>query len=131
MSLRCKTVFVALAESEDNKLKIFYQQLFEQDPVVEIPNVYAEFQLPGLRLGLFHPNSERQTEFAALSSGGMSFCIEVEELEGAITHLTAIGYPPPGQIQQASHGREIYAYDPCGDRLILHETTKNFNHPHD
>ncbi len=121
MGLRCKTVFVALADREDNRLQYFYQQLLEQDPVVNIPNVYAEFQLPGLCLGLFHPKADHQAEFVASSSGGMSLCIEVEDLEAAIAHLSAIGYPPPGQIQHASHGREIYAYDPCGDRLILHE----------
>lgn len=121
MGLRCKTVFVALADAEDNRLLHFYQCLFEQDPVVNIPNVYAEFHLPGLRLGLFHPKADHQTEFAASSSGGMSVCIEVEDLEAAIAHLAAIGYTPPAQIQQASHGREIYAYDPRGNRLILHE----------
>ncbi|MBD0267928.1 MAG: VOC family protein, partial [Cyanobacteria bacterium Co-bin8] len=47
---------------------------------------------------------------------------EVVDLEGAIAHLTTLGYPPPGPVMIASHGREIYAYDPDGNRLILHQS---------
>jgi hypothetical protein len=125
MSLQCSAIFVALADWEESKLKVFYQALFEQDPSMDIPQVYAEFQLPGFRLGLFNPKVAHRTEFVAQSSGGMSLCLEVENLETAIAHLTHLGYPPPGHIQQASHGREIYAYDPCGNRLILHESGRD------
>jgi predicted enzyme related to lactoylglutathione lyase len=125
MSLRCKDVFVALADWDGSTLKAFYQALFGQKPSVEIPQVYAEFQLPGLRLGLFNPKKPHRDEFVSSSSGGMSLCLEVEDLEEAITHLINLGYPPPDQIRQASHGREIYAYDPCGNRLILHESRKD------
>jgi hypothetical protein len=51
----------------------------------------------------------------------MSLCLEVEDIYGAIAHLTAIGYPPPGSLMTTSHGREIYGYDPDGNRLILHQ----------
>jgi predicted enzyme related to lactoylglutathione lyase len=122
MNLRCKAVFVALADCDRGTLKAFYQALFGQGPSVEIPQVYAEFHLPGLRLGLFTPQEIHRDEFVSSSSGGMSLCLEVEDLEAAIAHITQLGYPPTGQIQQASHGREIYAYDPCGNRLILHES---------
>jgi predicted enzyme related to lactoylglutathione lyase len=123
MGLRCKTVFIAFADEDIHALKVFYQRLFEENPVVDIPNVYAEFQLPGLRLGLFKPKAGHEAEFGLLSSGGMSLCIEVEDLETAIAHITALGYLPPGLIQPASHGREIYAYDPSGNRLILYEAS--------
>jgi predicted enzyme related to lactoylglutathione lyase len=121
MNLRCRAVFVALADSDRGKLNAFYQALFGQKPSVEIPQVYIEFQLPGLRLGIFNPKEAHRDEFISPSSGGMSLCLEVEDLEEAIAHVARLGYPPPGQIQQASHGREIYAFDPCGNRLILHE----------
>jgi hypothetical protein len=52
----------------------------------------------------------------------MSLCLEVSDLEDAIAHITALGFPPPGEILTASHGREIYAYDPDGNRLILHQS---------
>jgi hypothetical protein len=59
--------------------------------------------------------------------------LEVEQLEGAIaaieqayleTPLTAFDHLLPGEIIAASHGREVYAYDPAGNRLILHEALK-------
>jgi hypothetical protein len=53
---------------------------------------------------------------------GMSLCIEVESLEATIAHLTDLGCPPPGEVITASHGREIYAYDPEGNWLILHQS---------
>ena len=121
MGLAKKGVFVAIADLDGHTLKNFYQALLEQDPIVDIPNVYTEFALEGLRIGLFKPSNTHQREFESLSSGSMSLCIEVENIESAIAHLTTLGYPPPGQIQQASHGREIYAYDPQGNRLIIHE----------
>jgi len=43
-------------------------------------------------------------------------------LKEAIAYLTSLGYPPPGEITTASHGREIYAYDPMNNRLILHQS---------
>jgi predicted enzyme related to lactoylglutathione lyase len=122
MGLQCSAVFVALADWDGGKLNAFYQALFGQKPSVEIPQVYIEFQLPGIRLGIFNPKAAHRAEFVSSSSGGMSLCLEVEDLEEAIAHLTNLGYPPPDEIQSASHGREIYAYDPCGNRLILHES---------
>ncbi|NES94508.1 MAG: VOC family protein [Desertifilum sp. SIO1I2] len=99
----------------------FYGQLLNQSPQPCIANVYAEFQLPGLRLGIFEPKASDKGEFAGFTSGSMSLCLEVEHLESAIAHLTNLGYPPMGEIIQASHGREVYASDPEGNRLILHE----------
>jgi predicted enzyme related to lactoylglutathione lyase len=125
MSLRCSNVFVALADWDGDTLSAFYQALFGKEPSAQVPQVYAEFQLPGGRLGLFNPKVAHRPEFDAPSSGGMSLCLEVEDLDAAIAHITYLGYPPPGHIQHASHGREIYAYDPCGNRLILHESGRD------
>jgi hypothetical protein len=102
VSLGHTALFVALADLDGHTLTRFYQALLEQDPVVDIPDVYAEFVLSGMRIGLFKPSNTHRTEFASLSS---------------------LGYPPPGEIQHTSHGREIYGYDPQGNRLILHEAT--------
>jgi predicted enzyme related to lactoylglutathione lyase len=123
VSLGYTALFVALADLDGHTLTRFYQALLEQDPVVDIPDVYAEFVLTGLRIGLFKPSNAHQAEFTASTSSSMSLCIEVEDLDKAIAHLTTLGYPPPGEIQHTSHGREIYAYDPQGNRLILHEAT--------
>ena len=120
--LRCRDAFLALASQDFNRLVGFYCQLLDRPPQPYRPEVYAEFQLPGMRLGIFKPKIEHAAEFASQSRCGLSLCLEVEALEAAIAHLTDLGYPPTGEIATASHGREIYAYDPAGNRLILHQS---------
>jgi predicted enzyme related to lactoylglutathione lyase len=129
MALQCSTVFVALADPDGKTLVRFYRQLFGQEPVWHVPEIYAEFQLPGLRLGIFKPSTIHRSEFES-QAGSISLCIEVEQLEEAIasveqafteTRLTG-DHLLPGDIITSSHGREVYAYDPAGNRLILHET---------
>lgn len=115
-------VFVTISTDRIQLLVDFYTQLFQKQPTVYQPSVYAEFQLENLRLGIFQPKAEHQPEFKNLSSS-MSLCLEVEELEQAIAHISEMGYPPTGKIIEASHGKEIYAYDPAGNRLILHQST--------
>jgi len=122
MVFPCTAAFITLASVDINTLVIFYTQLLMQEPKPYMANVYAEFQLPGLRLAIFKPKETNQSEFENAVKGGMSLCLEVSNLEDALAHLTALGYPPPGNILMASHGREIYAYDPAGNRLILHQT---------
>ncbi|MEW6496445.1 MAG: VOC family protein [Cyanobacteriota bacterium] len=122
MSFRYTDAFVTLAAADAETLVQFYSKLLERKPNPYIPNVYAEFRLSGLRLGIFKPKPNHWQEFENSARSGMSLCLEVENLEEAIAHLTSIGYPPPGDILTASHGREIYAYDPAGNRLILHQS---------
>ena len=122
MTFQYTDAFVTLAAAEAETVVRFYSQLLAQEPKPYIPNVYAEFRLTGLRLGIFQPKSNHLQEFENSSQSGMSLCLEVDDLEDAIAHLTSIGYPPPGEITTASHGREIYAYDPVGNRLILHQS---------
>jgi predicted enzyme related to lactoylglutathione lyase len=122
-SLGCNEIFIAIADPDGRQLTDFYTQLFGRSPDSFIPQVYAEYRLPGLRLGLFKPKSDHWPEFAHSAHSGISLCLEVTNLEQAIAHLTQLGYPPTGSITVASHGREIYAYDPLGNRLILHESS--------
>jgi len=112
---------ITLASNNIELLVIFYTKLLKQEPVVYVPNSYAEFQLTGLRLGIFKPKENNCQEFQTQAKSGMSLCLEVSDLEAAIAHLTNLGYPPPKEILIASHGKEIYAYDPAGNRLILHQ----------
>jgi hypothetical protein len=121
MGLEYTVAMVTLADVEGGTLVNFYRQLLGQEPTLEIPKVYAEFHMAGLRLGIFNPKASHQPEFQAKSSGGMSLCLDVNDLEGAIAHWTTLGCPPMGDITVASHGREIYAYDPLGNRWILHQ----------
>ncbi|OWY67317.1 glyoxalase [cyanobacterium TDX16] len=121
MVLNCTNSLVTLATQDFELLVNFYQQFLEQTPLERIPNIYAEFQISGLRLGIFKPKASNQAEFINSTQSSMSLCLEVKDLEAAIAHLTEIGCPPLGQIVTASHGREIYAYDPDGNRIILHQ----------
>ncbi|HEY9638493.1 MAG TPA: VOC family protein [Coleofasciculaceae cyanobacterium] len=122
MAFRYTDAFVTLASTHIDSLVLFYSQLLNQQPKLYLSNVYAEFQLSGLRLGIFKPKENHCSEFKNPAQSGMSLCLEVDDLEEAIAHLTNLGYPPRGEIITASHGREIYAYDPNGNRLILHES---------
>lgn len=115
--------YVVLASADLNRLVSFYGELLGQAANPNWPDRYAEFRLGNLRLGLFQPQPDNLPEFQAITSGGMSVCLEVEDLDAAIAHFTHLGYPPPGPIRTASHGREIYAYDPDGNRLILHQAS--------
>ncbi|MEA5602874.1 VOC family protein [Nostoc sp. UHCC 0252] len=116
--------FVTIASINCEDLVNFYAKLLEQKPVFLVPNVYAEFNLDGMRLGIFKPKNTNESEFEPVSKSKISLCLEVSNLEDAIAHLTALGYSPPGKISIASHGREIYAYDPDGNRLILHQAVR-------
>ncbi len=124
MSFTYNKAFLTIATPNSPILVNFYCQLLDIQPDPYIPGVYAEFQLKELRLGIFQPQKSRQPEFANSLGSSMSICLEVLDLEKAIAELQNMGYPPPGEIITASHGREIYAYDPMGNRLILHQSYK-------
>ncbi len=113
--------FIAFASTQIECQVAFYRELLKAEPKLNTP-AYAEFRLAGLRLAIFTPKANHAVEFAADTSGAMSLCLEVRDLVGAIAHLTTLGYPPPGDIMHTSHGQEIYAYDPDGNRLILHQS---------
>ena len=123
MTLNYTDALLTLAAADFETVVKFYCQLLAQEPKPYILNVYAEFQLSGLRLGVFKPKASSEAEFASVG-GGMSLCLEVADLEYAIAFLSNLGYPPLGEITTASHGREIYAYDPMHNRLILHQAHK-------
>jgi hypothetical protein len=138
-----KQAFVALGTGNLAQLVKFYQVLLspiQVQPPLQQPG-YCEFNLPGLRLGLFQVKRDAEDQDAenqdaedqdAEDQGpehqhpaplpyGLSLCLEVPNLEAAILHLRALGYPPSGPILTAAHGREIYGYDPDGNGLILHQ----------
>lgn len=120
MEIRQAWVTIAAADFE-RSLK-FYRAILGQDAISEIPDRYAEFLMPGLKIGIYKP---RVHESQATPYPTLSLCLEVEDLEDAIDRFRTLGYPPPGGIVQASHGREIYAYDPDGNRLILYQPARN------
>jgi predicted enzyme related to lactoylglutathione lyase len=115
------SALVTIASVDFDVVVDFYTQFLGVAPDRFIPHSYAEFPISGLRLGIFCPKSSHRDEFGHPSQSGMSICLEVDRLERSIDKLTHLGYPPSEPITIASHGREIYAYDPDGNRLILHQ----------
>jgi predicted enzyme related to lactoylglutathione lyase len=116
------SALVTIASVNFDRVVEFYRQFLGLSPQPYLPAVYAEFAIAGLKLGIFCPKASNQSEFGHPSQSGMSLCLEVVSLEDSIDKLTQLGYPPLGQITTASHGQEIYAYDPDGNRLILHQS---------
>ncbi len=124
MPLKYTTALLTISTLNFERSVQFYRQLLSQEPGVLLPNIYAEFQIPGVKLGIFRPAPSPQPLLPSTqhpAPTGMALCLEVENLEDAIDLLTHLGSPPPGTIMTASHGREIYAYDPDGNWLILHQ----------
>lgn len=119
MGLAYRSAWVTIAAGEFAQLVEFYRRLFEREPDSQIPNRYAEFQISGLRLGIYKPKHHESPPLNPFPA--MSLCLEVEDLEGVIEHLSQLGHRPPGEILTSSHGKEIYAYDPDGNRLILYQ----------
>lgn len=120
MNWQCTEAFVALGSIAINPLVSFYSQLLGQHPQPYQPGIYAEFRLPGLRLAIFLPKPEHHAEFGQTTTGSMSICLQVTNLAEVIRALKNLDYPV-GNIITASHGRELYIYDPDGNRLIFYE----------
>jgi predicted enzyme related to lactoylglutathione lyase len=123
MILQLKKSLVTIATNNLEKLVTFYTELLGK-PKSCIPGVYAEFDIPGVVLGIFKPKATSEDEFKNATQSKMSLCLEVDSLEDAVAQFTTLGYPLGGAITTASHGREIYAYDPDGNRIILHQGFK-------
>ncbi len=144
MNWQCTEAFVALGSIAIEPLVNFYSHLLGQQPHPYQTGVYAEFQLPGLRLAIFLPKPDHQAEFGQSNTGeqtedqagkytgskiensfsnksrSMSICLQVPNLPEVIRELQSINYPV-GNIITASHGQELYIYDPDGNRLIFYE----------
>lgn len=121
MVLHYQAALVTLATLQLERLVEFYSQLLNQQPRVYLSQTYAEFQLPGLRLGIFKPKADHQAQFRPVDHNPISLCLEVINLDTAITYLHAIAGCRMSNVMTATHGREIYAYDPDGNRLILYQ----------
>jgi catechol 2,3-dioxygenase-like lactoylglutathione lyase family enzyme len=115
--MEIRRAFVTIAASNLEQSVRFYEQLLSQSPTAHIPTVYAEFQIRGIQIGIYQP---RDAELSS-THPAVSLCLEVENLTAAIAHLISLDCPPPGEILHSSHGEEIYAYDPDGNRIILYQ----------
>ncbi|ANV86695.1 glyoxalase [Picosynechococcus sp. PCC 7117] len=114
-------IFVAIAADPWQEVVDFYRGLLNDEPASYSQDRYAEFRILGLKIGIFQLSPQHQAEFTG-TSGALSFCLEVDDLEEAIATVQALGGAINGEISTASHGRECYAYDPAQNRLILHQS---------
>ncbi len=114
---------LAIATPNFSKMVTFYRQLLQQEPEPFQADRYAEFQLPNLCIALFPPKPDQQPEFSQAKLSPMSICLKLTDLDAAIAQLKT-WHCPMGEVAIASHGKEVYAYDPLGNRIILYQPNK-------
>ncbi|MEN9232386.1 MAG: VOC family protein [Thermostichus sp. DG02_5_bins_236] len=129
MAMRISAALISLATPDLPRLCHFYQSLLGIPPQVQLSTlrdpVYVEFQLPGLRLGLYRSH---HPDFVA-RAGAMSLCLQVEDLQGSLSKIQAlledyrIAVSP---IRQDFHGQEVDFGDPEGNRIVLHQPSPAF-----
>ena len=76
MSFLYSAALVTLADLDKEVLVKFYTKFLDLEPNPYIPNTYAEFQLSGLRLGIFKPKDSHKSEFVNRAKTGMSLAQE-------------------------------------------------------
>ena len=120
--MQIQKAWVTIAAVQFDRSVQFYRYLFQQEPQVFTPEKYAEFQAFGIRLGIYRPTMEESPDRAPITLfPSVSLCMQIENLESAIVRLTQAD-AHVGEVRSVSHGREAYAYDPDGNRIILYET---------
>lgn len=120
------SALMAIATPQFSLMTAFYQRLLGQEPQPFQANRYAEFQLPGLCLALFLPQPDQEPEFAQPEASPVSVCLKLTDLEAAIAQIKTIEQElivdcRMGEVAIASHGQELYIYDPQGNRIILYQ----------
>jgi predicted enzyme related to lactoylglutathione lyase len=134
MAYVCKSIFmriqkawVTIAAMQFDRSVEFYRYLFQQAPKIFMPDKYAEFEAFGIRLGIYRPIVEESPEKVPIMLfPAVSLCLQIEKLEDAIALLEEAD-SFVGEIRTVSHGREAYAYDPDGNRIILYEPNTTGN----
>ncbi len=120
-SLHYQRAWITLAPRNFSKACEFYSNLLGKPPDQTLMRsnqlIYAEFHLTGFNLGIYAPKFQPQ----ASGYSSLSMCFQVDDLETSIELITNLGYPPAGEIVTASHGREVYVFDPDENRLILYQ----------
>ncbi|OUC15914.1 MAG: hypothetical protein B0A82_04350 [Alkalinema sp. CACIAM 70d] len=125
IGIRYDSAWVTIAVTDLSGAQQFYQALFACEPSRVLPDRYVEFQLAGLRLGIYRPtkfpiSASETSAIAALPQASMSLCFQVQDLDVTLAQLNQLQVPHDA-VAIASHGREVYAYDPNGNRLIFYQ----------
>jgi catechol 2,3-dioxygenase-like lactoylglutathione lyase family enzyme len=112
---------VSIATPDLPRLQAFYQDLLGTEPVAVIPEIYVEFQLSGLRLGLYRSH---HPDFVA-QPGAISICLQVKSLEAFLQNPSLPGLQLSSE-RHAEHGKEVDCRDPDGNRIVIHEPSPQF-----
>ncbi len=119
--MQIQKAWVTIAAMQFDRSVQFYRCLFQQEPQIFTPEKYAEFQAFGIRLGIYRPTIEESPERSPITLfPAVSLCMQIEDLEKAIALLDQAD-AHVSEVRSVSHGREAYAYDPDGNRIILYE----------
>lgn len=116
-------IWLTLAAPDFGSLVTFYRRILGQDPQVFQDDRYAQFDLPHLSLGIFKPHPNHQDQFSHSQGSPLSLCLQVDNLPETIAFLKTLGAHVDPDVYPSSHGQEVYAYDPQGNRLILYQPT--------
>jgi catechol 2,3-dioxygenase-like lactoylglutathione lyase family enzyme len=115
--------FLTLATNQWQRAVDFYGHLLAQSPQAVQPNRFAAFDLQGLRLAIYCPKAEERISPASYYPV-LSICLQVPSLAQSLIHLQSLNLDP-GDVQNSSHGREVYLYDPDGNRIIIYEPLRS------
>ncbi|AMV36660.1 VOC family protein [Planctomyces sp. SH-PL62] len=122
MAIQFTEAFAAIGSGDFEASVTFYTAILGREPDVRTNDVHAEFHLPGgFHLAIFRPRADGADRFRNPPDrqGGLSLVFVVADVESAAVELARFGGPSPSPIMRGSHGREIYGYDPDGNRIIL------------
>lgn len=123
MALAFHRAFLALGSNKFEESVAFYSKLLGREPAERIGDYYAAFELPEVRLGIFRPREQNSQDFEnpVANQAGLSLVFYVPDLPKAMETVLALGHPAPGPVAENSKGREVYVFDPTGNRIILFE----------
>ena len=126
MSIDYTEVFVAIGSENFDKTVAFYVAVLGREPDERTRDIHVAFHLPGLRLAVFKPRAAHTAFFRNPPDrhSGLSLVLRVPNVERAAAELTRLGAPSPSPVIETSLGREVYGYDPDGNRLILVQRTR-------
>ncbi len=120
--MKYSKILVSIGTEKIEECVAFYQKLFGYQPRVYKKSVYSEFDFQGLTLAIYKPRSADEENLSnSNKSNGLSICLQVENLESVIVELKNLGDPLISQIKEDSNMKEIYIYDPGGNRIIFYQ----------
>lgn len=96
--------------------------------------VQFTFEKGGRQTGVYLAVGERnfieifeRADVQPVNTGIVHFCLEVDDLEAAISALTAKGVMASARKQGADHSWQSWIQDPDGNRIELHQYTEASN----